>query len=320
MQPIYVNPETIDTHDTTYNVTHSETSVALKRSIQAIGVTNPVILEELQPQRYRIICGRRRVHAALQLQLDQLPVKILRGSQKPSLEFFRMNLYENSATRQFEPIEIATIALKLARSFLIPQTEIAAAYFPLLGLGQNPKLVQMYLEFDRLEQPIKQGVNDDFMGIEMATKLLELPQPDRLAFFQLAYRLKLGKNRQRELLNYLIDISKRNECSFAQIIEVEAIHEILENDRLTLPQQAECIRHFLKVQRYPRYSATEKRFGDLVTRMKLPGSISLVPFPYFEQSNYTLIFTFTNHDHFKQQLKHLQQLAEADELRKLDDL
>ena len=320
MRQLDINPLEIDFNDETYRFTNEKIRPVLLESIRVIGITHPVRLEELPAGGYRIISGSQRVRIALKLGLSEIPVIIYKLNECTELEFFLMNFHENSATRHFAPDEISAALVKLIYQFELPKREVVRIYLPLLHLGPNPKVMESYLKFDELENEIQQAVSDDFIGIDMAIRLLDYAKDDRLAFFDLARRLNLGKNRQRELLNLLIDIVKRDELSFAKIIGSDAIRTIINDDSVTVPQQAERVRSHLKMLRYPRFSAVEERFNALVKRMKLPRGVSIMPFPFFEQSKYTLTVEFSTQVDFQQKEKILRALADGEILRELDEL
>lgn len=315
-----INPADIDIHDRRYSFTHNNVSDVLKNSIKTIGIIHPIILEKLHDHRYRIVSGSRRVHVAMSLGLKEIPARIFSQNEKSPFQLFLLNLYENLTVRLLNPIENARILYKLMAEFEMPKFTILETYLPLLQLGKNPKVLETYLKFNDLEDYIQQAVVDDFIGIEMAIKMLDFSQEDRLTFFMLAKRLQLGKNRQRELLNLLLDLSKRDDLSFSQIIDTESIQEILSNDSIATPIKAERVRHILHTRRYPRFSEVEREFNDIVKRMRLPRSMSLTPFAYFEQSRYTLKFEFADQKDFEHKLDFLQKLIESGYFKQLDKL
>ena len=69
MHTTEINPEQIDIDNTYYTFTQNRDDKILQKSIEAIGIQHPIILEEVEKQRYRIVSGSRRVAIALKIGL-----------------------------------------------------------------------------------------------------------------------------------------------------------------------------------------------------------------------------------------------------------
>ena len=320
MYQTQINPTEINISDAFYTFTYNRISAILEQSIRTMGMLYPVILEELENHRYRIVSGSRRVNAAFRLSLPRIPAIIYTPDEKSPLQLFLINLHENLSIRQLNAIEKSRVLYKLRHEFKIPENTIVETYMPLLQLVKNPKILEMYLQFNQLEDEIQAAIVDDFIGLEMALKLLDFSRGNRESFFRLAKRLRLGKNRQRELLNLLLDLSKRDDQTFSQIIDTGPIQEILVDESIPTPLKAERVRHLFRTQRYPRFTEVERKFNNLMKQMKLPGTISITPFPYFEQSKFTMKVEFTDQDDFKGKLAFLQKLVAEGYISQLDDL
>jgi hypothetical protein len=187
-------------------------------------------------------------------------------------------------------------------------------------LGDNPQVLDRYVNLVALEDYLKLSILEDFISIDMALMMQNLSPPERQVIFQFFQELKLGKNQQKEFFRLLQDLSESNKQPVQTILADEAIKNILSDDRLTPGQKINKIKELLLKLRYPRFSKTEDAFRQLKRELKLPPSISFQPPPFFEGNNYRMDFSFKNAGDFEKILKILNSIAAEHKLEKLETL
>ena len=102
-----INIDKIDLIDRTYVFTFEPLMSQMVQSISHIGLLNPPILVQIPDKpTYRIISGLKRILALIHLQKKSLTAYVYKGlPDKPNLELFLLNFYENISIRELNPIE-----------------------------------------------------------------------------------------------------------------------------------------------------------------------------------------------------------------------
>jgi hypothetical protein len=279
----------------------------LKLSLEEIGLLNPPLVT-LKDNRFILVSGWKRVLACLELSFTAIPVYVI--EHKNELQTFLMALYENMATREFSLMEKAEVLARL-KKFGEDEKRIIRHYLPLLDIPQTLSHLDAYLAFSRFEPEMKRAVHEKNMPFS-SLKLLEgfTPQEQKLL---LPLLLPSGQNKQKELLEDLLEIAKRNNMPAKNILISGEVKAIQDMETLTPLQKADKIRALLREKRYPVFSSWKDSFDSLLKKMKWPREITVNPSPFFEEDNFTVIFSFENQEQFKSNLLKLKELSSRDE-------
>ena len=123
----------------------------------------------------------------------------------------------------------------------------------------------------------------------------------------------LGQNKQKELLEDVWEICRRDNIAVRNLLnEVEA-PKVLASPKLAPQQKAEKIRLTLKRKRYPRLSSCEDAFDSLRRRLRWPKDIAVQPSAYFEDEDFSASFRFKNKKEFNDCLAKLQEMGRKKE-------
>ncbi len=282
---------------------------------------HPPILEQKSNNLFRIVSGLKRLLTLRHLKIDQLDALVYRSKySQPTLSLFLINLYENVGTRTLNTIEKATVLHKLINLFQLPENEVMEEFFPLLDLGANKSVLERYLKLVQLENNLKISIAKDFLSSEISIELLGRSPIERQTIFYLFQQLKLGKNRQKEFLKLLIEISQIDNRSIDQVLLDNEVQNILLNIKITPPRKTEYIKEIFKKMRYPLFTNVEENFQKIKNELKLPTSIILRPPPFFEGDKYTLEFNFKNQAEFRKSIDLLKSIADQNKLIRLESL
>jgi len=317
-----INVSEVDFSDRTYIFTFEPLMSQMVQSIRNIGLINLPILAQISSQpKYRIVSGLKRILALIHLRRTTFKAYVLHDIEdNPSLNLFLMNFYENLSIRSLNPIEISIILNKLITIYHVPEQEIVSTYLPLMQLGSHKKVLDMHLPLIKLEDNLKIGVVENFLSQELAVQLLDYTHDERQAVFELFSSLKLGKNRQKEFLRLLSDISHIVQRPLHEIIHQRLIQRILNSEKLTPPVKINKIRDLFRKMRYPIYSEAEEKFNQIIKELKLPPQIVLRHSPYFETDKYFLEIAFRNQKEFNNAQKIISKIAADNKLDKLESL
>lgn len=312
--------DNIDFADQTFTYSGFTDLTALEQSIQEVGLIHPVFLQERAgTDKVRIVAGLKRLLALRNLEIRQVLAQVYEANENDDFELFRRHLFENASFRQFNDVERARIINKLIHQFQTPVAEVTRDFLPRLGLGINPKVIERYLPLVQLHEDIQAALAADVIGVEMATEIGRLPDHDQIFFFELCLKLKLGKNRQREILNLFQDLAKMSDSSLTAIAEKIQLEKILQEDVPT-PVRTDRVKLALKQLRFPRLTEVEDHFKIILKKFKLPPQISLTPFPFFEENRFTVKFDFRNRAELEKLIAGLRRLAQNPALDDLENL
>jgi len=279
----------------------------LKLSIKEIGLLHPPLVTR-RDNRFILVSGWKRVLACHELSLSPIPVYVI--EEKDELQTFLIAFYENLAAREFGLLEKAEALSRLKR-FGEDEVKIIRHYLPLLDIPQTLSHLDSYLAFSGFEPEVKRVAHEKSMTFPALKLLAEFEAEEQRIL--LPFLLPLGQNKRKEILEDLIEISRRNDISVKNLILSEKIQAIQDTDALTPLQKAEKIRLLLRKQRYPAFSSWKDSFDSLLKRMRWPEEVSVGPSPFFEDENFTVTFTFEDQEQFKSNLDKLEELSSKDE-------
>jgi ParB family chromosome partitioning protein len=303
----------IDPEDVTFRVTTDRDRGDLVASIEAVGVINAPILKK-EGAAYRVICGFRRLAAVRLLNWDKISARILPDDTSPLL-CAELSISENINERPLNPIETSR-ALSMLSSIISDNRQFLETA-SLLGLPRNKSLVDKLLELRRLPYSLQQGILSGVLSLPSALMLSNLPAESSLPIAEFLQKLKLGFHKQKEVIELIQEISKRDDLSINSILNSEWIIDTLNDPEMEIPRKASLIRERLKKWRYPHLSAAERDFERLKGELKLSGNPTLKPPAGFEGKRYTVSFSFENQAELRRKLKTLEDAEQTPSLRKL---
>ena len=136
----------------------------LIESIRERGIIQPLIVRRLGNQ-YELIAGERRLRAATQVGLQEVPVIIRKASDQEVLE---LALIENLQREGLNPMEEALAYERLAREFHLTQEEIARR------VGKSRAVVANALRLLDLDSEVKSFLIQGRLSVGHAKVLLGL--------------------------------------------------------------------------------------------------------------------------------------------------
>ena len=316
-----VSMDQIDFDDQSYIITFEPSLSQLLVSIKNIGVLNPPLLQQKSDNSYRIVTGLKRILCLRQLGFNHFSgILCFAENTAPDFDMFILNLNENIGTRSLNDIEKSIVLHRLLYLYHVSEQRIVTEFLPLLGLGSNRSVLDRFIKLNQLETEIKIAIANASLSPDVAIALLDRSTPGRMAIFNLFQRLKVGKNRQKELLRLSQELAEIKGQSIDRILNRSDIEEILCDTKITPPRKTERIIEILKKLRYPLFSKVVADFNQIKKELKLPPNISLKPPPFFEGENYTIEFNFKNQADFKKIISLLNSIQQQQTIHKLEKL
>jgi len=272
-------------------------------SIQEMGLLNPLLVTSREGH-FILVSGWKRIMACLRLSLSLVPVLVV--ERENELETFLRAFYENLAVREFSLIEKAEIIARLKR-FGEDEDKIVRRYLPLLNIPPTLPYLDSYLAFSQFEPELKEFIHEKNLPFSLARLFIEFSSLERKRLLPLVSHF--SQNKMIEFLEYLKEISRRDELPVRKILASKEIRNIIGSRRLSSLQKADKIRLVLRKKRYLHLSSWEEFFGSLRKKMRWPKEIAINPSPFFEEKRLSVTFNFKNKQEFEACLFRLEELS-----------
>ena len=121
----------------------------LSASIKEKGILEPIVIEKADSGEFYIIAGERRTRAALQAEVEKVPVRLGKFDDQQKLE---MALIENIQREDLNPIEEATAYYNLIQMSDLSQEEVAKR------VGKNRATVANAIRLLKLPEDIQHAL------------------------------------------------------------------------------------------------------------------------------------------------------------------
>lgn len=281
---------------------------SLKKSIETFGILSPLtVLKPQDGENFILLSGRRRLICLNELGSESAPCRIVKEALLPH-ERLLLFICDNISHRDFSLFEIAGFVSYLSKH--ITDEELIRDALPLLKI--NPSLAELdkiraWEEFTMTEIAALKSRALDFKA---ARENLDLNISDRNSLADLYISIKPTVSEQRIFSELLRNISRRERCSFAEILTAPELARMLENHKTTSSQKRAMLRNCLEKKRNPKYSEIAEKFEKTKKQMKLPGGSDIAPSQYFEGEDFVFSAKFKNKDDLKKVAAALLKSAE----------
>lgn len=305
----------IDTEDLTFRITTREGTEDLQGSIQKTGLIQPPVLIE-NPAGYTIVCGFRRIAACRKLGWARITARILENSVD-RFKTAQISIADNALQRSLNLVETSR-ALNLLDDFG-PDNQQRREAAEALGLPISESLSFALKEICRLPLPVQEGILTDTINLSMALELGGLEPLAAEGLVRLFDQLKVGLNKQRELLLLLKEIAGREQITIPQLIAEKPLQEVLETVEMDRAVKRQKVRSYLRQRRFPAITKAETEYRKWVKQLKLGNNIKLIPPKDFEGSTFSMTLRFNNRQDLSELNKKIEEMIQHPALAKILD-
>ena len=310
--PQNIKLSAVTVEDNTYRITTSSKIDDLVASIRQIGLIHPPIVKQFL-SGYLIVSGFRRIAACEYLGWETFPARIL-DADFDAAQCIYLAIAENALQRPLNLIEIFR-CISLLSSMITDEktlTETASK----LGLPSDPGLIHKIKKIGDLDTSIQEGILANTISLAMATELAKLEPNAGVALAKVFTRLKIGRNRQRELMMLLDEIAHRENSAIGNLLNEDIIQQVLDDRNLDRAQKRRQIQEYLRQRRFPAISRLKNEFEKQIKKLKFGNRISLTPPKDFEGPNYTLKLTFSSLSELEELQSRLDRIIQSKGLSK----
>ena len=261
-------------------------------SIQNVGLLNsPILLASRDSRKMVIMAGYRRIQALKHLGFHAFPCRVLSTEALDPLHGLLMNLHENLSIRKLNDVEKAMVLIRMEG--LVPEKTIIEQYLPVLDLVPRRDIFLVYARMaSELGEADKRALAEGRLSIQAVKMLLDLDKTARDEILRFFSNLMLNMNQQRQLIDFIMDISIIENRSVADLLADPSIREIETDDRMNAPQKAKVLMTYFRKRRLPSVVEAERGFKKSVSELKLPGGVRIIPPPFFEGPDYRMEISF----------------------------
>jgi ParB family chromosome partitioning protein len=141
----------------------------LKDSVREVGFLQPIVVREIDSQRYELVMGERRWRVAQALERETIPA-IIRETKDEAM--LRDALLENIHRADLNPLEEAAAYQQLLEEFGVTHEELARR------IGRSRPQISNTIRLLNLPGPVQRRVAAGVLSAGHARALLGLPGPD----------------------------------------------------------------------------------------------------------------------------------------------
>lgn len=306
---VYTPLAGIDGQDSTFALAPPGLDPRLQAAVARTGLLQPLWLQPQPGRPFRLVSGFGRFQAAVAAGLAEVPALLL-PADWDDLACYRWRLTQKSALGPLLPLQCSHAIATLGSRFGCSREEIIHSWLAVMGQAANPRIYDLAAPLVALEPELQAAIARDELSVEIAGAMAAAPAADRLAFWQLAATLRLGKNRQRDFWPLCHDVARIRRIAMAALLQEDDLVALRNDPLLTPSQKSERIKERLMQWRYPDYVAAQQRFEAILGAARVPPGMHLRPSPWFSGEEYTLDFTFRSTAEFADRLQVLERMRD----------
>jgi hypothetical protein len=308
--------EEIDIEDETYRISEELDSVSVLNSLKEIGQLNPVLLLDQTPLKI-IVCGFRRIRALRGLNKGGVLARILSKESHSMFRRFELSLWDNLSHRQLNPLEKARLLYKLMNVCGVPGDVLIETYLPLLDLAPHKSVLESYIKLNGIHPALRLCLAEDQLTLSSMDTLAATPYEVQGSMASLMNRIRLSASLQRKILALLEELSAMAGGQMDAPLDDPIVQSILDDSRLSPFHKGEKLHEILYRMKYPRLSKALDRFQASRKQLALPGSIRIIPHPFFETGELRVEFQAANAQRFRELADALHNAAQSPKLEEL---
>ena len=170
-----------------------EKIIELAKSIQELGIIQPITVRKIDIKSFEIISGERRFRAVRSLMLKSIPAFVRIANDKETLE---MALVENIQRENLDPIEIALCYKRLIDEVMLTQEKMSER------VGKKRSTISNYLRLLKLDPIVQTGIRDGFISMGHGRSLVTINnKEDQLNIYEKILEKSLSVRETEKLAN-----------------------------------------------------------------------------------------------------------------------
>ncbi len=276
----------------------------LLMSLQYSGILHPPLLLE-RNTTYDIVSGRKRLYfVSKYLKKNTCFCRILPTgcNSETILTLLLEDQFQNGKLSFFEQAHFCSLAEKL-----LGEEKRIQKFFSTIPPGRITKGRQYLLQSDNYSDTVKRSVHLGLISEKALSPLSKFRKNDQEIIMRLFAVILPGQNKQKHLLQELIEITRRNEISITAFLQSPQITEILDHPEMNPHQKCEQLLIFCYQKNNPMLRAATQSFAKTVEKLKLPQTCKIEHSQAFERDEITLRILFPDFESLQEKWEKIRQ-------------
>jgi ParB family chromosome partitioning protein len=202
----------------------------LAASFATQGILQPLLVREIEENKYEVVAGARRLRAAKLAALEEIPARIVALSD---IEVLECQLVENGQRENVHPMEegFAYKAMLAAEGAHYDIARISAK------IGRNQSYVATRLRLTELIPSIAEAFLADQIGTGHALEIAKLPASEQQRAFDAAFRTVWSGSKESRVLLPVRELTAWIEQNILLSLETMPFDK---NDETLVPEAGSC--------------------------------------------------------------------------------
>ncbi len=256
----------------------------LRQSIQMAGIRTPLTVHKYE-NKYRIISGFRRCHAARVLGLDSIPVYQSDPNQLGAA--FLQALSVHSVQWEITLIEKARI-LHILKSLGLSGETQWEQFFPLLDIPKKGRVADDIMRLLSFSSQVQNYIERHNLSLKQTAMFDSMDEETQEIFVSLAIRLEIRAVELGRIIELIRDIAGKECIPMDQVLGGKHLQTILNDKERTRDQKIALMKSKLNARRYPRLTEWNKALSTQRKQLALPPFAQLDWNPALESPGLTL--------------------------------
>lgn len=267
----------------------------LLQSIRIAGIYSPITVHRFE-EKYRIISGFRRYHAAKSIGLEEIPVYEFESNEL--MDAFKRALTIHTVHRDFTIIEKAKI-LQILRKLCISEEIQLKKYYPLLDIPPQIKLSLKFESLLEMKKDTQDYIEKYNLSLKQSSMFDGLDGETQEEIIAIASQLEIRAVELGRLIDLIRDITGRDRVSIHQVLTDERIQHLLDDKEKTREQKITFLKSELNSRRYPKLTIWNQKLSNTKKQLGMPPFVSLDWNPSLESPGLALNATLRSVDNIK---------------------
>lgn len=294
---------------------------ALRRSIEVVGVTTPILVQKPAGQPFRVVCGFQRLRLASAA--ETTTIACLVTEQQDARHLFDLALFDNLGARQLSDLEKARAVTKLRYELDVPEEEIISSYLPALSIRPDRFHFQRCLATARLPSVIQKKLSS--VPMEMGLQLARWGREEQEFFLGTIGHYRPSHSNMKRFFTLLDELRAQphprgRARSIAEIWSQSGCQALHEKSREGNTSVFHAILEALHCSRYPKFSEMISRYENNLRALNIPQKVRVSAPPFFEGEHLSFQFSVKSPRQLAKVSEQLGAAASTTEMSKLFDL
>jgi ParB/RepB/Spo0J family partition protein len=303
----YLSIPEINIADDSYRITFAPELDALKRSIRAVGLVQPINVRHTPENTYQIVTGYKRVLVLQELGRQSVPALVHEPADLSPTQAFLWNLHDNAAVRQLNVIEKSNALHKLGLFYSVSEAELVRQFLPLLGEDPSYKVLHQLLSLSDLTEPLKNYVVQSDLALSSASRIAEFTASTQQVILPVLAQIRPSAGKLNELLTMIREIAARDGLTVEEVLSRYQLMQVVADPNTAPSERLSALRQALRGVRLPQISERQKQLAQLIQDLDLPEAARVVTDPYFENEKIKLEYQFSEPEELDLLIKKIQE-------------